>query len=97
MIRKNLDFHRLSQQLLAEVHGVSTRSVREWTSWGMPRRPDGLYSAPETIEWRCQHTDLAGRATREARQAGEPAELALLAVGHELGALDKTMRRLKIL
>jgi len=56
------DFDRLSQQQIADMHGVSVRQVRRWTGHGMPRNPDGSYRAQAT--------------NRVAHPSGLPAALA---------------------
>jgi hypothetical protein len=53
-------FSRLSQQQLAEAHRCSTRTIREWQQWGMPRNEDGTYNLPETYAWRHENANSRG-------------------------------------
>ena len=49
------DFEHLTQLELARAHGVTPRTIRDWTvERSLPRNADGSYSLPETIRWRCQ-------------------------------------------
>lgn len=60
MIYENVDFQRLSQGQLAEAHRRSTRQIREWTRWGMPRNEDGTYHLARTVAWRIKNTGRDG-------------------------------------
>lgn len=46
------DFSRLTQRDVADMLGVSARTIRRWTSAdGLPRQQDGTYCAPDIIGW----------------------------------------------
>lgn len=52
MTHSSPDFSRLSQHEVADMIGVSARTIRRWTrADGMPRHQDGTYSAPRVIAW----------------------------------------------
>ena len=44
-----LDLTRLTQQQAAELAGVSSRALRDWTA--APRNRDGSYSGPDLVQW----------------------------------------------
>lgn len=82
MQRKTADFSALTQEMLAEVHGVTARSIRGWDTDGHPRNTDGTYSASASIAWRIDRElhgglNLNGERARLARAQSEKAELDL--------------------
>jgi len=60
MSKEKTDFSRLSQRELAEAHGVTTRTIRKWSHWGLPRNPDQTYVLSETIAWRLRNSNWCG-------------------------------------
>ena len=56
---------------LAELHGVTRETIRQWTVAGCPRRQDGSYVVAETITWRIQRELEKDKKTR-APQGDEP-------------------------
>jgi phage terminase Nu1 subunit (DNA packaging protein) len=68
-----VDFSRLSQAAIADIHGVTPRTVRRWTARGCPRNDDGTYSAADTVAWRIrQDHDARGHVLRYLAAGGEP-------------------------
>jgi phage terminase Nu1 subunit (DNA packaging protein) len=49
---KRIIFSRLTQKQIADIHGVTTRTVRRWLDDGLPVNDDGSYDASGTISWR---------------------------------------------
>lgn len=47
-----VSFLSLSQQDLAEAHGVTVKTIATWTNWGMPRNGDKTYNLTKTLDWR---------------------------------------------
>lgn len=57
---ETVDFSRLSQAKLAEVFAISVRQIRTWTSWGLPRNPDGSYRLATAIRWYAKNAATHG-------------------------------------
>lgn len=49
-----MQFLSLPQKRVAQVVGVTARTVQNWTDAGCPRNPDGTYSAPAVVQWLLQ-------------------------------------------
>lgn len=81
---------------LAQLHGVTRETIRQWTVAGCPRRQDGSYIVAEVITWRIQRElekDRAARAPKDGdekmtelnRKLRAEAELKELQLARELG------------
>ncbi len=97
---KKQRFRKLDQTDIAEVHGVTSRTIREWGEQGLPRNPDGSYDGPATIEWRIARStggalDLDQERARLAKEQADKTALEnaqrrgelvdLNTIGEELG------------
>lgn len=56
---------------LAQLHGVTRETIRQWTVAGCPRRQDGSYIVAETITWRLQRELEKDRNARAPRDGEE--------------------------
>jgi hypothetical protein len=80
---------RVTATTLAQVHGVSRRTVYYWHAWGMPRCGDGLFRVEDTIGWRTRHTGRDGRVHRVERVLPEAAlDLDEATIADELAKLS---------
>lgn len=69
-----MNVHSLTQKQLAELFGVTPRSIRDWHSEGLPRLEDGNYDGTACIAW---YTDRDGEfADQRQRLAAAQAEKA---------------------
>lgn len=46
-----MHIRKMSQKYVAELLGVTPRSIRDWHAEGFPRNEDGSYSGPEAVAW----------------------------------------------
>lgn len=61
------NLNALTQELLAEMHGVTGRTIVNWDKDGHPRNDDGSYTAADSIRWRLDreiHQGLSLEAER---------------------------------
>jgi phage terminase Nu1 subunit (DNA packaging protein) len=86
---------------LAQIHGVTRETIRQWTVAGCPRRQDGSYVVAETITWRIQREiekerkarspeDDAPKLTEMNRKLRAEADLKELQLERERGELIPT-------
>jgi phage terminase Nu1 subunit (DNA packaging protein) len=93
-MKKSPAFSRLSQQDVADMHGVDVRTVRRWDEEGHPRRTDGTYVAAKSIEWRLARLnlgalDLDGERARLAKLQADRLQVDLRARSGDLLQRDR--------
>ena len=87
------NFDSLNQRQLSQLHGVSVRSITNWTAAGHPRNRDGSYSASDSIAWRVAREvhgglSLTGERARLAKVQRELGELKLAVEREDLAPLS---------
>lgn len=83
------NLNALTQELLAEMHGVTGRTIVNWDKDGHPRNDDGSYTAADSIRWRLdreihQGISLEAERAKLAKAQQEKANLELAARRGEL-------------
>lgn len=53
-----------SQEAVAQIFGVSARTISNWIRDGMPRRPDGRYELKEIYAWKAERDGPANEDTQ---------------------------------
>jgi phage terminase Nu1 subunit (DNA packaging protein) len=64
-----VNVHCLTQKQLAELFGVTPRSIRDWHSEGLPRLESGNYDGAECVAWYANDDGVDQRDRLAAAQA----------------------------
>jgi len=63
-----MHIRKMSQKYVAELLGVTPRTIRDWHAEGFPRHEDGSYSGPDAVAWLLERRSPDGDAFDDQRQ-----------------------------